>query len=158
MSTHGFSGFADFIEAVRQCFAFLAEHGFDEPRIHLWPPRECTLVYWGTDGVNVAVFHDLGGPPQVQIVPLRHSRADGSTRSFGLGEAVAELAPRLNRQRPGSGVAGWERHLDTAWLEWYAGFLRAHAADVLAPAPALLDRIEARRSSRAPKQPPAAKR
>lgn len=102
-------------------------------------------MYWGASGTNVAIFHDLGGPPCVFVVPLPMRRADGSTRSFGVQEAVAVLAPTYEGQRPGPWQAGWDRHLDPAWLDWYADFLRERAAALLNPSRSLLDRIDARR-------------
>ncbi len=105
------------------------------------------VVYWGEQGVNVAVYHDRGGAPWVQIVALRMSRADGTTRTFGLNEAMEILDSDRAATAPPVEGADFDPVIEQAWLEWYAGFLAEFADVVLPPSAALLETIEAARAS-----------
>jgi hypothetical protein len=135
--------FAPYVRAVHERFDFLQRHGYGAARVSV-VPRECTIVYWGDDDrANVALYNDLGGEPWVQIVPLNMARADRTTRTFGLNEAIAVIAPDL--EPPPKKPIPLDERDDQAWLDWYAGFLEKHLDAVTRPSSELLDTIEARR-------------
>lgn len=141
-------GWSPFVTAVEDRFRFLESHDYGPPRVST-TPRECTIVYWGAGDrdqarANVAVYHDRGSEPWIQIVPLAMTAPDGSTRSFGLNEAIAVLSPAHDQQRPKRKhpLSEADEH---AWLDWYARFLEAHLDAVTRPSPDLLDAIEAAR-------------
>ena len=138
--------FDGYVQRVRASFGFLEQRGYGPPRVCV-RGRECTVVYWGEQGVNVAVYHDRGGAPWVQIVALRASRADGTTRTFGLNEAMAILDSDRTATAPPVDGAGFDPAIERAWIEWYAGFLAEFADALLPPSAALLETIEAARAS-----------
>jgi hypothetical protein len=136
--------FAPYVRAVRERFGFLESRGYGAARVSIGP-RECTIVYWGDDGrANVALYNDLGGEPWAQIVPLSMTRADRTTRTFGLNEAIAVIAPDL--EAPARKPTPLAESDERAWLDWYAGFLETHLDEVTRTSPELLDAIEARRA------------
>lgn len=136
--------FATYVRAVREHFDFLESRGYGAARVSI-APRECTIVYWGHDGrANVALYNDLGSEPWVQIVPLNMTRADRSTRTFGLNEAIAVIAPDL--AAPVKKPTPLDESEERAWLDWYAGFLETHLDAVTSPSLELLDAIESRRA------------
>lgn len=139
------AAFGRYIEEIRGRFAFLERRGYGAPRVSA-TQRECTVVYWGNDRANVALYNDSGGAPWVQIVPLSLSRADGSTRTFGLNEAIALLDPAHHAKRPNAPASSSDHAQEDAWLQWYATFLADHFDEVLSPTTELLAAIEGARS------------
>lgn len=138
--------FQPYVDAARELFAFLEASGYGAPRVTI-RPRECVIVYWPEDResgrANVALYNDLGGEPWVQIVPLTMARADRSTRTFGLNEAMALLAP--GREAPPKKAPPLAESDERAWLAWYADFLAERLDEITKPAATLLDAIESSR-------------
>lgn len=128
-------GYAPFIAATRERFAFLEESGYRAPEVFVTAP-ECTIVYKG-GGATIAVRTEYVDAPWVQVVPV-----EAPNRSFGLNEAMRLLAPAEEpaREKPPFSEALWR-----AWMEFHAAFLESHLDEITKPSPELLDRIEARR-------------
>jgi hypothetical protein len=142
MNRSSHHGFADLVDAVRERFALLHAVGYAEPSLSI-TVRECHLVYTCEGRATIAVLDDRGSEPWVQVVPLWLTQPNGSTRTFGLNEAIAVLAPAIEGARPAPWSAG-NRH-PRAWIEWYGLALERHLDAITRPSSALLDQIEARR-------------
>jgi len=144
MASRSDSSFPAYIEAVISRFGFLLAEGYDRPRISV-RDRECAIVYWGRNKPIIAIYHDMGGPPYVEVVPLDYLRGDGSVRSYGLAEAMPILTPV--HDGPPELSERWYHRLSAIcpWLDWYAAFLQTHVQAIIHPSCEFLDAIERRR-------------
>jgi hypothetical protein len=135
--------FGDLIDAAFERLSFLAPLGYAPPRLSV-SARECSIVYVCDGRATIAVFDDRGSEPWMQIVPLWMTRADGTTRTFGLNEAFAVLSPQLHDSRPRS----WSKNSASIreWIDWYGRGLEDHLDAISRPSDSLLDLIEARRT------------
>lgn len=139
--------FKPYINAVKKRFVFLEKtKEYEAPKISIGN-RECSIVYWGLNKVNIAFFHDLGSPSNVFIIPLLITREDGSTRSFGLLEVISVLDSEYLKKQPASPYSVTDYKLEGLWLDWYAGFLKHNLKKVISPSLKFICDIEAKRKS-----------
>ena len=137
-----------FAEQVRRHFRFLAGLDIDGPRIHVQPPRECSIVY-GNARLWLEILHDWGSAPFLRVT----HRDAGNGRQLpavALAEILALHAPDVLGSEP-----RWNHAADDApWLAWAARQVRRHARRLLPPSEQDVARICAGRQPPTPMPPP----
>jgi hypothetical protein len=128
-----------FTDAAREGFGFLVrEHGYAEPTVAVVPPDALVTFTKGADFVRIA--SEYGGPPWVVVQA-------GKGERYGLHVIIAELDPAYAGKAP---VPAGKELTDAemrAAVAYFAGFLAAHADEVLRGDPALLARFQAREAA-----------
>ena len=126
-------GYEPFIEAARECFAFLVrEHGYADPDVRVVPPDAVVTFTRGDSFVRIS--SEYGGAPWVVVKAW-----DGEP--YGLHVIIAEIDPAYAAQKPvpaGSTLTDEELR---ALVAYYARFLEKHASAVLHADAALVARF-----------------
>jgi hypothetical protein len=132
-------GYEPFIEAARECFAFLVrEHGYADPDVRVVPPDAVVTFTRGDSFVRIS--SEYGGAPWVVVKAW-----DGEP--YGLHVIIAEIDPACAAQKPvpaGSTLTDEELR---ALVAYYARFLEQHASEVLHADAALVARFRAREAA-----------
>lgn len=145
-----------FAKQVRRHFRFLTGLDIDGPRIHIHPPRECSIVY-GNARLWLEILHDWGSAPLLRFTH-RDAGSGGHLPTVAFAEILALHAPDALAGEP-----SWNHAADDApWLAWAARQVHSHARRLLPPSEQDVARICAERDqpapspdrSRAAKRPP----
>lgn len=125
-----------FTDAAQERFAFLVrDHGYAASTVSVVPPDAIVTFARGADFVRIA--SEYGGAPWVVVKA-------GEGEPYGLHVIIAEIDPAYASKAPVAAANILTADEMRAAIAYLAGFLAAHADDVLRGDPALLARFHAR--------------